>query len=154
MKLSTGDRFPEVQLNLAGGGCIQLPLDLKSPFTILLFFRGFWWPYCIRLLAGYEERRDAFSEKGATIIAAVADDEQNSLKVAEPLGFAVAYGIKREHAELLGSWWDDQMNFIQPSEFILSKNGEVVASAYSNSPVGRMDPSETLAYITYKNSQN
>ena len=41
-KLSAGDHFPELMLNLAGGGGIQISQDLRSPFTILLFYRGFW----------------------------------------------------------------------------------------------------------------
>jgi len=41
-KLTTGDQFPDMTLNIAGGGTINLPTDLETPKTILLFYRGFW----------------------------------------------------------------------------------------------------------------
>ena len=65
----------------------------------------------------------------------------------EPLGFPVAYGVTREQADLLGSWWDER-GFIQPSEFVILRGGEVRMSTYSNSPIGRMDPAEMLTLMT------
>jgi len=41
-KLTTGDQFPDMTLNIAGGETLNLPADLKTPKTILLFYRGFW----------------------------------------------------------------------------------------------------------------
>lgn len=149
-KLISGDFFPEMKLNIAGGGSLILPRDLDAPLTIMLFYRGYWWPYCIRQLNGYNERRDAFAEQGAKIIAAVADTEENTLKVAETLEFQIAYGITKEQSEALGSWWSaiGRMEFIQPSEFVLSNDGKVIASTYSHGPIGRMDTTETLTYIS------
>ncbi|MYD96313.1 MAG: peroxiredoxin family protein [Gammaproteobacteria bacterium] len=106
----------------------------------------------MRLLAGYEERRAAFSEQGVSLFAAAVDSQEQTLKVAESLGFPVAYGVTREQAELLGSWWDEQRAFIQPSEFMI-RGGKVRMSTYSNSPVGRMDPAEMLTLITMVNSR-
>ena len=48
----------------------------------------------------------------------------------------------------MGAWWDDRRNHIQPSEFVLSQSGKVMMSTYSSSPIGRMDPAETLTLIT------
>lgn len=41
-KLTGGDVFPEVTLNVAGGGTLELPGDLEAGLTILLFYRGYW----------------------------------------------------------------------------------------------------------------
>ncbi len=41
-KLTTGDQFPDITLNIAGGRTINIPADLEAPRTILLFYRGFW----------------------------------------------------------------------------------------------------------------
>ena len=38
-------------------------------------------------------------------------------------------------------------------EFLLSGSGKVMISAYSNGPIGRMDPEETLTLIKYLNAQ-
>ncbi len=41
-KLGPGDPFPELKLQLMDGGACQLPGDLETPFTIVLFYRGHW----------------------------------------------------------------------------------------------------------------
>jgi peroxiredoxin len=40
--LEPGDSFPEMSLNLVGGGTIDLPGDLKSNYAVILFYRGHW----------------------------------------------------------------------------------------------------------------
>ena len=105
------------------------------------------------MLTGYEERREAFKDLGVGIIAATVDTEEETAKVAEPLGFPVAFGVTHDQGDAIGAWWDERRNHIQPSEFVLSKSGKVMMSTYSNSPVGRMDPAETLMLITYLNAQ-
>ena len=107
----------------------------------------------MRLLTGYEERRAAFAEQGVGIIAAAVDSEEKTLGVAEGLGFPVAYGVTREQATLLDSWWDEGRNHIQPSEFVLSRSGKVMMSSYGNSPIGRMDSAEALTLITFLNAR-
>lgn len=83
----------------------------------------------------------------------MVDSEENTAAVARGLGFPVAFGMTKADGEMMGSWWDEKRECIQPSEFILSKNGRVMISAYSNGPVGRMDPEETLNLIKYLNEQ-
>ena len=80
------------------------------------------------------------------------DSQEKTQEVAEPLNFPVAYGVTREIGNALGSWWDERRDFIQPSEFVLNRQGKVMFSTYSNSPVGRMDLAETLTLIKYLNS--
>ena len=80
------------------------------------------------------------------------DSLEKTQEVAEPLNFPVAYGVTREIGIALGSWWEERRDFIQPSEFVLNSQGKVMFSTYSNSPVGRMDPAETLTLIKYLNS--
>jgi hypothetical protein len=63
----------------------------------------------------------------------------------------VAYGMTRADGDAIGAWWDERRDHIQPSEFIL-RGDKVIASTYSNSPVGRMDPAETLSLIGFIDS--
>ena len=65
----------------------------------------------------------------------------------------MAYGVTRQQADALGAWWDDRREFIQPTEFMLTRKGKVMFSTYSNAPVGRMDPAETLTLIKFLNAQ-
>ena len=73
--------------------------------------------------------------------------------MAEDLEIPIAYGVNRDQGNALGAWWDERRDFIQPSEFVLSQNGRVMFSTYSNSPVGRMDPDETLTLLQFLNAQ-
>ena len=41
-KLATGATFPELTLKIPGGDTISLPGDLKTPLTVVLFYRGHW----------------------------------------------------------------------------------------------------------------
>ena len=71
------------------------------------------------------------------------------LAVAADLGFPVAYGVTRETGDQIGAWWEERRDHIQPSEFIITREGRVMSSNYSSSPVGRMDPEETLTLLGY-----
>jgi peroxiredoxin len=104
-------------------------------------------------LVGYEERRAAFQEQGVSVIAGTVDDEEKTAEIAANLGFPVAFGMTREDGDRIGAWWETRRHHIQPSEFVLSRSGKVLFSTYSNSPVGRMDPEETLTLIQYLNEQ-
>jgi hypothetical protein len=34
--------FPDLSLNIAGGKTMSLPDDIKSTYSIILFYRGHW----------------------------------------------------------------------------------------------------------------
>ena len=104
-------------------------------------------------MAGYEERRAAFLAEGVSIIAGTVDSQEQTAEGARDLGFPVAYGMTRADGDALGSWWDERRDHIQPSEFVITKSGKVMMSAYSNSPIGRMDPAEALTLIQFLNAQ-
>ena len=95
-------------------------------------------------MAGYEERRAAFSKIGVSLLAGTSEPEDKVLEVAATLGFPVAHSVTQETADQFGGFWEPRRGHIQPSEFILTQSGRVMASTYSTSPVGRMDPEETL----------
>ncbi|HIF85589.1 MAG TPA: redoxin domain-containing protein [Gammaproteobacteria bacterium] len=105
------------------------------------------------MLAAYAERREAFEQQGVSIIAGTVDSEEKTWEVAAELGFPVAYGLTRADGDAIGAWWEKRRDHIQPSEFVLSRGGKVMFSTYSNSPVGRMDPEETLNLIKYLNAR-
>lgn len=41
-KLNTGDIFPQMTLQLAGGGTLALPDGPAAKYTVILFYRGHW----------------------------------------------------------------------------------------------------------------
>ena len=150
-KLNAGAQFPELTLTV-GDGAVTLPEAKSSGYSIVLFYRGHWLPFCRRLLDAYAERFDAFSQLDTNIVAASHDGRERAEEVGNPLPFPVAHGVTREQGDSFGAWWDEKRDFIQPSEFILNHKGRVMHSTYSSSPVGRTDPQETLVLLGYLNS--
>jgi hypothetical protein len=41
-KLTTGSQFPNMTVNLTGGGAINLPADMDGKYNVVLFYRGHW----------------------------------------------------------------------------------------------------------------
>jgi hypothetical protein len=75
------------------------------------------------------------------------DSEEQTAEVAAGLSFPVAFGMTRADGDAIGAWWEERRDHIQPSEFLLTGRGRVMGSTYSTSPVGRMDPAETLVLV-------
>jgi len=84
-----------------------------------------------------------------SIFAGTVDSEEKTAEVASELSFPVAYGMTRAQGDAVGAWWEERRDHIQPSEFLLTGSGRVMFSTYSSSPVGRMDPEETLTLVKF-----
>ena len=100
-------------------------------------------------MAGFEKQREVLAELGVSIVAGCVDSEEKTAEAAAELGFPVAWGMTREQGELFGAWWDEGREFIQPSEFFMTGSGKVLASTYSSSPVGRMDPEDAVTLARF-----
>jgi peroxiredoxin len=86
-------------------------------------------------------------------VAATSEGVEKTAEVAAGLPFPVAHSVSREQGDLIGAWWEEKRDFIQPSEFILNHKGRVMHSTYSSSPVGRTDPEETLVLLNFLSSR-
>ncbi len=93
--------------------------------------------------------KEEFAAVGVSIFAGTVDSQEQTAEVAADLSFPVAYGMTRADGDTVGAWWDERRDHIQPSEFWLTGEGRVLGSMYSNLPIGRMDPKETLALIQF-----
>ncbi len=98
-------------------------------------------------MAGFEKLKDELDAEGISVFAAAVDSAEDTRAVAKDLSFPVAYGVTKDDAEKLGAWWDDRRSFIQPSEFVLRRDGRVVSATYSTGPVGRLDATDALNLV-------
>jgi peroxiredoxin len=90
---------------------------------------------------------------GVTVFAASIDSEDKSKPIADEVNFPIGYGVTRAQAQLLGSWWEERRQIIQPSEFILNADAKVIASSYSDGPLGRIDAADVIKLIGFYESQ-
>jgi peroxiredoxin len=84
----------------------------------------------------------------ATIYAVSVDTlDQAQEVVGRGLTFPVAYGATKQDADMIGAWWEETRDFIQPAEFLLGRGGVVLSSMYASGPVGRMGADEAVRQI-------
>jgi peroxiredoxin len=98
-------------------------------------------------LAGFNEQLKELDALGAKVVAASVDPVDKAKIVADEVAFPVGYGVTRETAEMLGSWWEERRAIIQPSEFIVEANGTVLTSSYSSGPLGRIDAADVVRWL-------
>jgi peroxiredoxin len=99
-------------------------------------------------LVGFENEMDKLAELGVTVIAASVDPEDKAREVADEVSFPVAWGVTRDQANMLGSWWEDRRGIVQPSEFLVGEDGKVVSATYSSGPLGRVAAADVIRMVT------
>lgn len=105
-------------------------------------------------MVGYAKQKDEFDKIGVSLVAASVDPIEKAKEVADEVNFPIGYGVTREMADSLGSWWEDRRQIIQPSEFVLAPDGnKIMASSYSDGPLGRMDAEDIVKMVNFYESQ-
>ena len=102
---------------------------------------------------GFGRQIDELCAVNASVVAASVDDIDNAEKIADGKGFPFGYGVTRDIADTLGSWWEDRRQIIQPSEFVVNgETGKVVLSSYSDGPLGRLDAGQVIKLVNFYES--
>jgi peroxiredoxin len=104
-------------------------------------------------LDGYSAQKEELDKLGVKVVAASVDDIENAKKIADQNNFDVAYGVTKDIADTLGSWWEERRQIIQPSEFVINSEGKVMVSSYSDGPLGRIDAGDVIKLINFYESQ-
>ena len=104
-------------------------------------------------MVGFAELKDEFDKLGVKIVAASVDPIDKAQEVADEVNFPVGHGVSRDIANSLGSWWEDRRQIIQPSEFIVGADGNVVACSYSDGPLGRIDAGGVIKMVNFYESR-
>jgi peroxiredoxin len=104
-------------------------------------------------LAGFEKNLAALRELGVGIVAASVDPIDKAKEIAADLSFPIGYGVTREIADQLGSWWEERRQIIQPSEFVLDADNNVLICSYSDGPLGRIEGEDVVKLVNFYESQ-
>lgn len=105
-------------------------------------------------MVGFAKQRDELEALGVSIFAASVDSIDKASEVSAEVRFPVGYGVTREIADKLDSWWEERRSIIQPSEFIIDANGKILASSYSDGPLGRIDAADVVKFIKFREAQS
>ena len=102
-------------------------------------------------MAEVERSYDQFLELGVRVIAGNTEGvpETGATAHDHQLSFPVAHSLNPELVKALGGWMGERRGkrIMQPLEFVIRLNGEVAASMYATTQLGRMDPQEVLRFV-------
>ncbi|MEP6618988.1 MAG: peroxiredoxin family protein [bacterium] len=150
--LHNGDRFPELTIDVVGGGRISLPDDLAGSYGVVLLYRGAWCPYCNAQLAVFARAASTLSTLGISVVALSVDDEPTSAALVEKLGlpFPVGYGADANSiAAAVGAYTHDHPTYLQSTGFVLDPGGKVLVAAYSSDAIGRLVAEDVAGLVRY-----
>ena len=88
------------------------------------------------------------------VVASSVDPIDKAQEVADEVNFPIGYGLTKDTADLLGSWWEDRRQIIQPSEFIIdAESNKIIAASYSDGPLGRIDSADVVKMVNFYGSR-
>ena len=104
-------------------------------------------------MGGFNAVKGELHALGAKIVAASVDPIDKAREVAGEVSFPIGYGVTRDIADRIGAFWEDRRNIIQPAEFLLGADDKIVASSYSDGPLGRIDGADVVKLIRFYESR-
>jgi peroxiredoxin len=152
IRLSNGDSFPSISIDLVSGGGLNLPAALAGSFSVVLLYRGAFCPYCNAQLAGFARAASTLAELGIQVVALSVDDKATSAALVEKLRlpFAVGYGADADAiAGVTGAYVNESPHHLQTTGFILDPNGRVLTAVYSSGAIGRLVADDVVGFIRY-----
>ena len=91
--------------------------------------------------------KDELDALGIKVAAASVDPVDKAKEVADEVNFPVGYGVTRDIADKLGSWWMPGREAIQPTELIIGPQDTIVASSYSDGPLARTQAEDVISLV-------
>jgi len=157
--LDTGDKFPLLRLQTLDGSVIETPTGLKGPWNVILFYRGFWCPFCKSQLTSFQNGLEKLTAEGIGVLAVSVDPLDKARETQKETGaaFPIAYGVPvKETAEAIGAFYDAAPThtapYLQSTGFVLGPDGKVVVEVYSSSAIGRLAWQDVVALVKYMKS--
>ena len=134
-----------------------LPRDVEGSYSVVLFYRGAWCPYCRAQLAAFSRARDSLRAIGVEVVALSVDDEATSTALVGRLrlNFPIGFGAKADEiSAATGAYVADGSAYLQSTGFVLDKSGRILAAVYSSGAIGRLVPDDVAGLVTYVESHH
>ena len=156
MSLANGQQFPTITASRVGGGELTVPQSTEGKWTVLLFYRGHWCPYCRQQLMDFQRSLAELHEIGTEVVALSVDPIEKAQETVEKhnLTFPVLYGLDaHEMAQKIGANINENPPFLQATGFVLKPDGTIAVSVYSSAAIGRLVAADTIKFIKYLQQQ-
>jgi peroxiredoxin len=169
--LSTGDTAPLFSGKDQGGNIISLQDQLKKGPVVLVFYRGYWCPYCNRYLKKLEDSLSLITGKGASLVTVTPEKPESINKTTdktkasyavvhdEGLQIMKKYGVnyavdqktidqykkyKIDFDEVNGS---NGTNLPVPAVYVINSAGKIVYRFFNSDYTKRPTVAEILAQL-------
>jgi peroxiredoxin len=150
--LNPGDLFPPLTIDTTDGQSVTVPDAFAGDFTVVLFYRGAWCPYCNAQLRAFERASQTLADNGVRVIALSVDDKETTTELVakHKLTFPVGYGADaRAVAAATGAFVNPDPVYLQSTGFVLDPAGKVIVSVYSSGAIGRLVPEDVVGLVKY-----
>jgi peroxiredoxin len=135
---------------------MALPRDLEGSYSVILFYRGAWCPYCKAQLAAFARARASLRSIGVEVVALSVDDEAVSAALVDKLRitFPIGFGVKADEiSAATGAYVAEGAAYLQSTGFVLDKRGRILTAVYSSGAIGRFVPDDVAGFVRYVESQ-
>jgi peroxiredoxin len=151
-RLGPGDKFPSITVTPVDGPPVQLPDAVAGKFSVILFYRGSWCPYCNAQLRAFQRDQDKLAALEIATVALSVDDQQTTRELVAKNGLRFPVGHDagaREIAEATGAFVNPDPVYLQSTGFVLNREGRVIVSVYSSGAIGRLVPEDVIGLVGY-----
>lgn len=149
-KLDGGDAFPDLGLQLVGGGTQRISQLAGGQWSVVLLYRGEWCRYCRQHLSDYQTWLPEFRQLGIAVIAASADTPEEARKTvdAQKLSFPVGHSLDyMAVSRSTGAFIEHERKILQATGFLLKPDLNIHVAAYSTGPIGRLTPNDVTSLV-------
>ena len=103
-------------------------------------------------MADYQDHLAELDALGASVYALTTDPADKVKETIAKNGttFPILYEMDGpKTAEVLGAYYEERRNIIQPANFILDPDHKIVNLSYASGPVGRITATDALSHIKF-----
>jgi peroxiredoxin len=154
--LDTNDAFPQLELRLVSGEKLTLPEGIGAGYSVVLFYRGHWWPFCNQQLADFQGLDQEFKSEQINVIAASVDPIEKAREMIDKHGitFPVGYGLVAEEvSRMTGAYYEKERKHLHATGFLLRPEKTIVVACYSTGQIGRLVAKDVLRVVKFYKSR-
>ncbi|NEZ59005.1 redoxin domain-containing protein [Adonisia turfae] len=146
-KLVMGHPAPALEVNTLSHGLWNLADQTPENYTMIVFYRGLHCPVCVQYISELEQKLNAFSQLGVTVIAISGDDQEKAAQLQAKtnsqqltLGYGLTYDDMRRWGLYLskGHFDNEPTLFSEPALFLIKPNGHIYLANLGTHPFSRI----------------
>lgn len=149
MKLTAGDKFPDITLSRLGGGKLTLAEpENGNDWCMVVVYRGKHCPICTRYLTELKGSVSALNAIGVDLVAISGDPEEKAEEQIAKIdpNYSIGYGLSIEQMQELGLYishprspQETDRPFAEPAIFVINADGDLQVVDIANGPFVRRE---------------